>query len=955
MMVAGRKMVAGRRILPWTLLVLCGLLFSGCSVRGLASLRNPPASVRVLLITEDHRLFQHNVQVVRGAAHGYPHRVGQWMVVVLDENRQPLADFGIPDPRLVLEHRPDGAVWLPLDPETSFLFDVVVPFSYEPENTTSLRVLPRLIQIFDETKTLLFEVELTAALNDYCAEDGLGAATTGCQDRPFPLPILPPLPGGFVFPNPQTPRAERPQATTDLNEIFPSPAVDLCIALDRDTTRTQRMDRLEYCEILPAALACPARDFTPGAGLFTANTTIDGIIWNFEELRLGTAGESIYTGYGIQFGPGSTFTLAPADCLLTSIELALRPAEQASTPLDNKLVSGVTDLFAVPLAPAAASAPAAQRDGAFVLLINGGITGTMELPLAAGTSLRINALPLDNQFQVLVEGGSVIVERVRVNVAPELGEVTATPTATVTPTATPTASATATASETPTSTATASPSATATATATETSLPIALCTVVSNSLNLRPGPGTNFNPPIRSVTRGAELIPLARNSDASWLYVQLRNTAVEGWVSGGAQYVTCTIDPRTLPERAGPPTATPTVTLTPRPPDPGPVVPPPTGLIYGFEDGGGWARGDEPYGTLTFVRDPKVAGQLAGQLDYDIPASAGGGNYVVHRRTGAALPIPGEPNAISIQVYGDGAGNFLNAWVQDRNGQLYQFSFGRIWHSGWQSMVAQLDLSQGWPNQGVSDPSATSFEYPLRFVAFVLDGVEAANYTGTIYLDNIAVANAAPVGAITCRAVPPSSSAPGAAVTLQWSASNVNALFLDGLGEVPISGEQVVNPSQTTTYRFRGTGPSGEIPCTVTVAVAEPARTAELEFWSDDRVIDRGECTNLRWDVRNVRQVYVENDGVVGQGSRQVCPSSSTTYTLRAVTDQGDEYRYVTVDVIPPYYLASLNMQPVAMGAASNAVSFFFWLLLGSACCAWLIFGRLMQGDDEEQEDHNAS
>jgi len=884
------------------------------------------------------------------------------MVVVLDENRQPLADFGIPDPRLVLEHQPEGAVWLPLDPETSFLFDIVIPFSYEPENTSSLRVLPRLIQIFDEAKTLLFEVDLTVALNAYCAEDGLGAATADCRDRPFPLPALPPLPGDFVFPNPQTPSAERPQATTDLAAIFPIPAVDLCIALDQDTTRTQRMDRLEYCEILPAALACPARDFTPGAGLFTANTTIDGIIWNFEELRLGTAGESIYTGNGIRFGPGSTFTLAPADCLLTSIELTLLPAEQASTPLDDKLVSGVTDQRVVSREPVV-NVPAAQRDDAFVLLLNGGITGTIELPLAVGTSLRINALPLDNQFQVLVEGGSVLVERVRVNVAPELGETTATSTATATstetatPTATPTASATSTASVTATPTATASPSAmpTTTATATETPLPIALCTVVSDRLNLRPGPGTNFAPPIQGLTRGAELLPLARNSDASWLYVQLRNPAVEGWVSGGTQYVTCSINPRTLPERAAPPTVTPTVTPTPRSSDTSPTVQQPAGLIYGFEDGGGWARGDEPYGTLTFVRDPISAGQLAGQLDYTIPASAGGSNYVVHRRTGAALPIPGEPNAISIQVYGDGSGNFLNAWVQDRNGQLYQFSFGRIWHRGWQPMVAQLDLRQGWPNQGVSDPNATSFTYPLRFMAFVLDGVEAVNYTGTLYLDNIVVANAVPIGAITCRAVPPGSSAPGAPITLQWSASNVGSLFLDGLGEVPVNGEQVVNPSQTTTYRFRGIGPSGEIPCTVTVAVAEPARTAAIEFWADTRVVDRGECTTLRWDVRNVRQVYVESDGVVGQGSRQVCPSSSTTYTLRAVTDQGDEYRYVTVDVIPPYYLASLNMQPVAMGAAGNAISFFFWLLLGSGCCAWLLFGRLLQGDDEEQEDRNTS
>ena len=38
------------------------------------------------------------------------------------------------------------------------------------------------------------------------------------------------------------------------------------------------------------------------------------------------------------------------------------------------------------------------------------------------------------------------------------------------------------------------------------------CTVVSRTLNLRTGPGVNYNPPLRTLTRGAVLTPLARNA-----------------------------------------------------------------------------------------------------------------------------------------------------------------------------------------------------------------------------------------------------------------------------------------------------------------------------------------------------------------------------------------------------------------------------------------------------------
>lgn len=84
------------------------------------------------------------------------------------------------------------------------------------------------------------------------------------------------------------------------------------------------------------------------------------------------------------------------------------------------------------------------------------------------------------------------------------------------------------------------------------------CTVVSLALNLRPGPGLNYNPPVRVLTQGTVLTPLARNAAATWIQVQVVDTAETGWVSAAAPYVRCNLALAQLPTAGAPATANPT-------------------------------------------------------------------------------------------------------------------------------------------------------------------------------------------------------------------------------------------------------------------------------------------------------------------------------------------------------------------------------------------------------------
>jgi hypothetical protein len=73
----------------------------------------------------------------------------------------------------------------------------------------------------------------------------------------------------------------------------------------------------------------------------------------------------------------------------------------------------------------------------------------------------------------------------------------------------------------------------------------------------------------------------------------------------------------------------------------------------------------------------------------------------------------------------------------------------------------------------------------------------------------------------------------------------------------------------------------------------QPApETPSVSFGADDPAVVSGECTRLRWVVENVREIYLDGEGVVGQGNRKVCPTAATTYRLRVVRLDGSEQIY---------------------------------------------------------------
>ncbi|MBN1399584.1 MAG: hypothetical protein JXA74_02030, partial [Anaerolineae bacterium] len=144
---------------------------------------------------------------------------------------------------------------------------------------------------------------------------------------------------------------------------------------------------------------------------------------------------------------------------------------------------------------------------------------------------------------------------------------------------------------------------------------------------------------------------------------------------------------------------------------------------------------------------------------------------------------------------------------------------------------------------------------------------------------------------------------------LTWNVENIQAVYLDNEG-VGGHGTREVCPEETTTYTLRVMlVDGGEVTRQVTVGVIYPS----VAFRADQEQIVRGQSTILRWDVDNVREVYLDGTLVSGHGALRVSPAQTQSYTLRVelvcpyYLDSRTLYRTVTVTVCPPLTDASLS------------------------------------------------
>jgi hypothetical protein len=156
----------------------------------------------------------------------------------------------------------------------------------------------------------------------------------------------------------------------------------------------------------------------------------------------------------------------------------------------------------------------------------------------------------------------------------------------------------------------------------------------------------------------------------------------------------------------------------------------------------------------------------------------------------------------------------------------------------------------------------------------------ASNLAGTTSKSIVISVNPAPI--VINIDVNPAVINSGASAALIWSVSNANSVSIDqGIGSVPLTGNKLVSPTDTTIYTLTASGPAGTITKSVVLSVNAPIVAV---FNVDPNIIAVGQLANLHWDVSGATSVSIDQGvgNVQPVGSKVVYPYSTTTYTLTA-------------------------------------------------------------------------
>lgn len=140
-------------------------------------------------------------------------------------------------------------------------------------------------------------------------------------------------------------------------------------------------------------------------------------------------------------------------------------------------------------------------------------------------------------------------------------------------------------------------------------------------------------------------------------------------------------------------------------------------------------------------------------------------------------------------------------------------------------------------------------------------------------------------------------------VIIKWDVkASTNIIIEPNIGIVEPSGSKEITTTMgTTTYKLTATNAAGTVIATTTLTIAgiPPGRDTPVvkQFTASPHIIKKGETTTLTWKTIAASAVTVAGNTVAAEGSTQVSPTETTTYTIIATSTDGTQYQTVTVNV----------------------------------------------------------
>jgi len=125
-------------------------------------------------------------------------------------------------------------------------------------------------------------------------------------------------------------------------------------------------------------------------------------------------------------------------------------------------------------------------------------------------------------------------------------------------------------------------------------------------------------------------------------------------------------------------------------------------------------------------------------------------------------------------------------------------------------------------------------------------------------------------------------------------------------------------PPPTATATATPQPTNTPIPQTAT-ATPQPTDTPAPVVWFrlDENPIAAGTCTTVRWDTANVQEIYLDEERVAPNSSREVCPAASQEYQLRVVSAEGEKTHTLVLGVTGAAPTATAMPQSTAPATAT--------------------------------------
>jgi hypothetical protein len=177
---------------------------------------------------------------------------------------------------------------------------------------------------------------------------------------------------------------------------------------------------------------------------------------------------------------------------------------------------------------------------------------------------------------------------------------------------------------------------------------------------------------------------------------------------------------------------------------------------------------------------------------------------------------------------------------------------------------------------------------------------------------------------ITSFTATPTSIAAGQSAVLAWNITGATAVSLDqNFGPVGASGTLTVTPRTTTTYTISAAYGVTPVKASVTITVPQAGAPVITAFTSSPATIAAGQSSTLQWNVTGSTSVSIDHGigAVTPSGTAPVSPTTHTTYTLTAASDNSSvtATTTVTVGASTTAVISSFTSNPPAINAGQQA------------------------------------